>query len=75
MTQFQTIEVIKDRYIEVDKALTAEVELIDLPDDFLTMSSGEAARVAGLAYTLQRTRAQACNGQLTKIANLGKPTE
>ena len=54
--------------------MTQRVELIDLPDNFLTMPTGEAAIAAGVAYKLQRTRAEQCNGRLFEIANLYEET-
>lgn len=72
VTEYKTVEVFKDRYVPVDESLTKPVELIDLPDDYLKMSDGDAALATGVAYSLQRTRAEQCNGQLAEIANLGK---
>ena len=72
---YQVAEVTHDRIVPVDSALTRHEALIDLPPEFLTMSDGDAAVAAGVAFSLQRTRAAQCNSHLDKIATLGENHE
>ena len=55
--------------------LTEPIEIVDLPDDFMTMEPGHAARAVGVAYRMQKTRAQQCNGKLIEISKLGENDE
>jgi len=71
ITEYKTVEIVRTKQVEVEKELTEPVELINLPENFLNMSRGDRARAAGVAFSLQRTRAEQCNGKLFEISRLG----
>ena len=75
ITEFRTETVYVDRYVEIPGALTRPVEIESLPPDFLTMSDGDAAIAAGVAYAAQTTRTIQCNGKLAEISALGPDPE
>ena len=70
--QFQTVEIVRDRYIKPPAWMTVPVEIVQLPDDFLTLSDVDALIAMGIAIKAGRVRAQQCNGQLAEIAELGE---
>ena len=61
---YETVEVVRDRYVQVPDTLTQPVEIVGLSEDFDVYE-------LGAAYKAQKVRAMQCNGQLTEIASLG----
>lgn len=61
---YETVEVVKDRYVAIPAVMTQPVEIVSLTDDFDLID-------LGVAYKLQRTRAMQCNMMLSEIASLG----
>ena len=66
--EYRMVEIVRDRYIPVPEWMTAPVEIIELSVDFDLPE-------LGAAYKAQRIRAQQCNGQLAKIAELADTEE
>jgi hypothetical protein len=60
---YETVEVVRDRYVPVPERMTAPVEIVDLSGNFDVFE-------LGAAYKAQRIRALQCNGQLAEIAGL-----
>jgi propanediol dehydratase large subunit len=60
---YETVEVVRDRYVSVPEAMTKPVEIVDLSSAFDVFE-------LGAAYSQQRTRTIQCNGQLAEIANI-----
>jgi len=60
---YETVEVVRDRYVAVPERMTAPVEIVELSGNFDVFE-------LGAAYSQQRTRTIQCNGQLAEIAGL-----
>jgi len=60
---YETVEVVRDRYVPVPERMTAPVEIVELSGNFDVFE-------LGAAYKAQRIRALQCNGQLAEIANI-----
>ena len=59
----EPVTLYQDRYIPIDESLTEPVEVVDLPADFDLID-------LGVAYKVNTTRAQQCNGRLEEIARI-----
>jgi len=60
---YETVEVVRDRYVPVPAAMTAPVEIVELSKNFDVFE-------LGAAYSQQRTRTIQCNGQLAEISQI-----
>lgn len=65
ITEYKTVEVVRDRYVPLPESLTRPVEIIELSPDFDVFE-------LGAAYKAQRVRFLQCQGKLAEIAELGK---
>jgi hypothetical protein len=65
---YETVEVVRDRYVSVPEAMTKPVEIVELSADFDVYE-------LGAAYKAQKVRALQCVGQLNEIARLGRDAE
>jgi hypothetical protein len=61
---YETVEVVRDRYVTVPERMTEPVEIIELSSNFDVFE-------LGAAYKAQRIRAMQCNGQLLEIRKIG----
>ncbi|MHC4302247.1 MAG: hypothetical protein ACYS7Y_33730 [Planctomycetota bacterium] len=68
MTQYETIEVVRDRFVPVPDALTEPVEIVELEDNG-GLRNADTLQL-GAAFKAQKVRAQQCNGQLAEIKSL-----
>ncbi len=65
VTEYETIEVARDRYVSVPKRMTKPIETILLSDNFDVYELGAVAKA-------RKVRIEQCNGRLDEIAGLGK---
>lgn len=70
VTEYQTVEIVRDRYIEVPASLTQRVEIVELPDNG-GFRNADTLQL-GAAYKACTVRTEQCNGQLDEIAELGE---
>ena len=63
---YETVEVVRDRYVQVPDTLTQPVEIVGLSEDFDVYE-------LGAAYKAQRVRAMQCNMLLSEIAAIPTP--
>lgn len=73
ITEFETIAVVRDRFVAVPEELTRPVEIVELPDNG-GFRNADTLQL-GAAYRAQKVRAEQCNGQLAEIAGLADGTE
>jgi len=65
-TEYKTVEVTRDRYVQVDPGLTIPVQIVKP-----RKPKGKADTIDLLvALQLQQLEARMCNGQLAEIANI-----
>ncbi len=67
ITEYETIEIVRDRYVSVPERMTKPIETIPLSDDFDVYELGAVAKA-------RKVRILQCNGKLAEIAGLGKDT-
>ncbi len=66
VTQVETVEVVKDRYVPIPSELTLPAPAPDIP-------SGEVSTlVLGALYKATRAQLGICNEQLSEISRLGE---
>ncbi len=70
VVEYETIEVARDRFVPVPRALTAPVEIVELEDNG-GLRNADTLQL-GAAYRAQKVRAAQCNGQLAAIQKLGE---
>jgi len=63
--EYRTVEVVRDRYVQVPEWMTVPVEIIELAADFDLYELGAVSKA-------REVRLDQCNGQLAKIAELAK---
>ena len=68
ITEFETVEVVRDRFVPVPEELTRPVEIVELEDNG-GLRNADTLQL-GAAYKAQKVRAQQCNGQLAEIKSL-----
>jgi len=68
VTEYETVEVIRDRFVPVPEELTRPVEIVELPDNG-GFRNADTLQL-GAAYRAQKVRAAQCNGQLAEIKSL-----
>ena len=61
--EYETIELVRDRYVSVPERMTKPIETIPLSTDFDVFELGAVAKA-------RKIRIQQCNGQLAAIASL-----
>lgn len=65
-TEYETVQITRDRYVRVDPTLTTPVQIIKP-----RKPRGKADTIDLLvAFQLQQVEARMCNGQLAEIANI-----
>jgi len=68
VTVYETIEIMRDRYVEMPKELTDPVDIVVLPRPLSTID-------LKVGFLEQREAAKLCNGQLAEIAKFGENRE
>lgn len=66
IVKYETIEIVRDRYVSLPTGLTKPCETVELPDVVDTLS-------LGAAYKALAIRMRACNSQLLELRSLGDP--
>jgi len=70
IVEYETVEVVRDRYVSVPDELTRPVEIVVLEDNG-GLRNADTLQL-GAAYRAQKVRALQCNGQLAAIRSLGE---
>jgi len=73
IVEYETVEVVRDRFVPVPETLTRPVEIVELEDNGGSRNADTLQ--LGAAYKMQKVRAEQCNGQLAEIATLNETTE